>query len=385
MSSQPNLTMSASLNAAAIDLDVPVARIGFSELAGWAEDDHAAAFAAFRKGCPIVVERPPKRRKIDVDGAQFARICGEALALPETLERDQARAFFETWFDPHRAGSGNDAFFTGYFEPEVAGSRERGGAYQYPLYRRPKDLVKIDKTNRPPELDPAVRFARQTDDGVVAYFERREIESGALDGLVLELFWLARPIDAFFVHVQGSARIRLTDGSLMRVAFDGKSGHDYTSIGRVLVGGGALSEAEASMETIRAWLAAHPDAAREVMWQNRSFIFFRVTDVPSEDLGPIGAAGIALTAERSLAVDRSWHPFHVPVWVDVELPIGPAGAFRRHRRLTVAQDTGSAIVGPARGDIFFGSGEEAGALAGRVKHFGDLVVLVPRMVPRDAP
>jgi membrane-bound lytic murein transglycosylase A len=203
------------------------------------------------------------------------------------------------------------------------------------------------------------------------YHDRQAIESGALAGRGLEIVWLESAIDAFFIHVQGSARVRLTDG-LLRLSYAGKSGHDYTPIGGVLRDRRVLQAGGVTMASIRAWLAAHPDQANEVMWANRSFIFFRETADAGPEDGPIAAAGVPLSTGRSLAVDRTLHTFHAPIFVETTLPDG-AG----FRRLMVAQDTGSAIAGPARGDIFFGSGDAAGAIAGAMQSGGRFYLLAP--------
>jgi membrane-bound lytic murein transglycosylase A len=204
-----------------------------------------------------------------------------------------------------------------------------------------------------------------------------------LGGRGLELAWLADPVDAFFVHVQGSARLKLVEGGTMRIGFDGKSGHPYTSIGRLAVERGLLTRDSADKEGLEAWLKAHPDQARSLMRENRSFIFFRETRL-AEVEGPVGAAGVPLIAGRSLAVDRRTMTFHTPVWVEAGEVTDPDRADKSFRRLMIAQDTGSAIVGPARGDLFIGSGDEAGAKAGRVRHAATMIVLVPVAGPDAA-
>jgi membrane-bound lytic murein transglycosylase A len=257
----------------------------------------------------------------------------------------QARTFFETQFAPFAVDA--QGFFTGFYEPEVAGSLVRTDVFRVPLHRPPADF-------------PATR-------------DRAAVMAGALDGQGLELVWLRDPVDAFFIHVQGAARIALPDGRTMRVTYAAKSGHPYTAIGRVLIDTGALTRETANMAGIRAWLAAHPDRVEEVLAANRSYIYFREADVADSRDGPIAAAKVPLTANRSLAVDKSIHPFHAPVWVETTLP---SSAPFRH--LLIAQDTGSAIIGPARGDIFFGSGDAAGAIAGAMRSAGRFVVLMPR-------
>ena len=345
----------------------------FSEIAGWDEDAHDAAFAAFKAGARLIAETPPKTRRLGIDGAALQRIARASLDFAPRPGRS-ARGFFESRFVPHLIEAAG--FVTGYYEPEVAASPVRTERFGVPLYRRPDDLVEVLETERPAGWDPDMRFARRRARGVVPYFDRAAIEEGALAGRGLELAWLADPVDAFFIHVQGSARLRLSDGRTLRIGFDGKSGHAYTSIGRVAVQRGILSREAADKDGLETWLKRHPEEGRALMRENRSFIFFRATG-QSEAEGPIGAAGVPLIAGRSLAVDRTLHTFHTPLWVDApELP-DPEQPGRRFRRLMIAHDTGSAIVGPARGDIFVGSGAAAGSIAGRIRHDATMVALLP--------
>jgi membrane-bound lytic murein transglycosylase A len=348
--------------------------LAFDALPGWADDDHAAAFAAFRRGAAVLADHPPKPRALGLDAARLAALLAEAARMP-ALARREARAFFETRFRPLAVQPpGCNAFFTGYYEPVVAGSRTRTAAFTVPLLRPPADLVELGPRDpRPPHLDPSFRFARATTAGLVEPPDRGAIAAGALAGQNLELVWLAEPVDAFFIHVQGAAQIALADGGTMRVTYAAKSGHPYTAIGRVLVERGAIAPGKADMAAIRAWLAARPAEAASVMATNRSYIFFREAPVAEPGDGPIAAAKVPLTAGRSLAVDRLLHAFHTPVWVETTLPGGAP-----FRALTIAQDTGSAIVGAARGDIFFGSGDKAGAVAGGMSAAGRFIVLAPR-------
>ena len=353
--------------------DTQLISLGFSDLPGWRDDDHAAAFAAFRRSAAVLSDHPPKARALGIDAGALAAQLARAAALPETLAPDEARAFFEAGFAPRAvAPASGEGFFTGYYEPEVRGSRTRTTEFAVALLARPDDLVEFDPAAPPPGIDPALRFARKTADGFAEYVDRAAIMAGALDGRGLELVWLADPVDAFFIHIQGAARIRLADGRTMRVTYAAKTGHPYTPIGRVLVERGALEPGTATMPAIRAWLAAHKDQAAALMAENRSYIFFREAPVTEAALGPIAAAKVPLTPGRSLAVDRLIHSFHLPVWVETTLPDRT-----RFSRLMIAQDTGSAIVGPARGDIFFGSGDDAGAIAGAMSARGRFIVLEP--------
>lgn len=358
--------------------DVVFREISFSEIAGWESDDHAATLAAFRVGAPMIAATAPKRRALGIDGEGLRYIARRLLADPPRPGREEARRFFERHFSPRRIEAAG--FVTGYFEPEVLASRTRTERFRVPLYRRPPDLVEVGDAARPAGWDPEMRFGRRTAAGLKPHFDRAAIEAGALDGLGLELAYVEDPVDAFFVHVQGSARLTFPEGGLMRIAFDGKSGHRYTSIGRLAVERGLLPREKADKDGLEAWLKAHPHEARALMRENRSFIFFRETEQES-DAGPLGAAGVPLTPFRSLAVDRTQHTFHTPVWVEAPALADPEGQSAPFRKLMIAQDTGSAIVGAARGDIFFGSGAEAGSRAGRVRHPASMVVLAPNETP----
>jgi membrane-bound lytic murein transglycosylase A len=356
-------------------MPVALQPLSFADLPGWDADDHAASFGAFRAGAALMADAPPKVRALGVDAAALQFIARAALHLPADTDSGVARKFFEASFLPHRIAV--PGFVTGYYEPEAAASRVARPGFEVPIYRRPDDLIEVSDADRPPGWDFDIRFARRTADGPALFFDRRSIEAGALAGRGLELAFVRDHVDAFFIHVQGSARLRLVEGGTLRIAFDGKSGHAYTSIGRLAVERGLLARDDAHKAGLEAWLRSHPEEGRALMRENRSFIFFRATDL-SEAEGPLGAAGVPLMPGRSLAVDRSLHTFHSPVWVDAPGVPDPERRDRPFRRLMIAQDTGSAIVGPARGDLFFGSGDAAGALAGNVRHAAGMVLFLPR-------
>lgn len=348
--------------------------VTFATIPGWREDDHAAALAAFRRGAAVLASHPPKRRRIGVDPEALAAAIRRGDALPSEVEADAARDFFETSFIPLEVRPHDGpAFYTGYYEPIVAGSRTPSAAFRTPLHAPPAELVEIDPDNPPPGIEPGYRFALRTAGGYVPCFDRGQIQAGALRRLGLEIAFVADPVEAFYIHVQGSARLRLVEGGEMRITYAAKSGHPYTAIGRELVAMGAIEKGGATMAAIRAWLAAHPDRVPEVLALNHSYIFFREAAVDDPALGPVAAAKVPLTAGRSLAVDRLIHSFGSPVFVEATLPGGAPW-----RRLMVAQDTGSAIVGPARGDIFTGSGDAAGEIAGALQSCGRFILLVPR-------
>ncbi|MGQ4274319.1 murein transglycosylase A [Terrihabitans sp. B22-R8] len=316
----------------------------FEALPDWAADDHPAAFEVFRKSCAKPVSPTPVMK-----GRSLRAPCQVAQALGRA-DKASARTFFEQHFQPFRVRPPSGAgFLTGYYEPEFSGSRRRNARHVAPLLAMPKALPK-----------PAP--------------DRGAIEAGALKNTAQPLVWLD-PVDAFFVHIQGSARIRMEDGSVLRVAFAGRNGLPFTAIGKILVDRGELTREEVSMQTIRAWMLAHPAEAPALMRQNRSYIFFRI-DSREGSQGPLGAQQVPLTAGRSLAVDRAAWQLGLPVWISGQLPVGNGEA--QISRLMVAQDTGAAIKGPARGDIFVGSGDAAGHIAGLTKHPADFVVLLPR-------
>ena len=285
------------------------------------------------------------------------------------------RQFFEQNFNAIKISNsgGRAGRLTAFYEPEVEARLHRHGNFQTPLLRRPPDLVALNEDNRPDKLDQSWRFGRLRSDGTIsAYYDRAQINAGALDVDRLALAFVADPIEAFFIHIQGAARLRLEDDSLLRVTYDGKSGHPFTAIGRLLVDRGEIPAQDISMQTIKAWLRTHPDKAMPLMEENRSYIFFKQAPSCDDELGPIAAAKVPLTAGRSLAVDRLLHTFGTPIFVNADNVNGAPFA-----RLMIAQETGTAIVGPVRGDLFCGSGPAAGQLAGAVNSPCDFTLLIP--------
>lgn len=354
--------------------------VSFSDLPGWADDRHEEALSALANSCvrqPAAASRSASAAERDASRIWKA-VCKRALDPDALLEPATARRFFETNFSAYRIVLPNRGrgFLTGYYEPEVEGSLTKSAEFAVPLYRRPDDLVTLGRGKPRGALDPGLSAARRGRRGLEAYPTRAQIEAGALRGKGLELVYLRDSVDAFFIHVQGSTRVRLPGGEVMRLGFAAKNGHPYTAIGKVLIERGEISAAEMSAQRLRQWLAAHPRQAGDVMNRNRSFIFFRKINVPDPTLGPIGAAGVQLTPGRSLAIDRAFHRFATPFWIAARLP-DASGRLVSYRWLMIAQDTGSAITGPARGDIFFGSGVSAGDRAGLIRHSGDFTILLP--------
>jgi membrane-bound lytic murein transglycosylase A len=347
----------------------------FDRLPGWARDDHAAALPAFARSCRKLQALPPDRPLGPAGTAgDWAAPCASAASVPAG-DAQAARAFFETWFLPWTAGdgTGTEGLFTGYYEARLNGSLAPSEIYRFPLHRRPPELVMVDLGEFRDTLKGERIAGRVVDGRLRPYEDRARIEDGALNGRDLELLWVDDPVDAFFLQIQGSGRVVLDDGRELRVGYDGQNGHPYYAIGRELVARGTLERDEVSMQSIRAWLETNPAEAAKVMNLNPSYVFFRVLDGE----GPVGAQGVALTPGRSLAVDRSFIPYGVPLWLEAEDPLDPGTRFSR---LMVAQDTGGAIRGPVRGDVFWGHGEEAELRAGRMRSRGSYHLLLPRTV-----
>ncbi|PBC05650.1 murein transglycosylase A [Mesorhizobium sp. WSM3860] len=349
----------------------------FGDLPGWDEDDHLAAFAAFKRSAFHVLTKPYRTGSLGVEFAAFAAPYAEARSV-SPANRSAARSFFERHFAPAlvAAESGGAGLVTGFYEPEVEASPVRTERFAVPLLSRPADLVDVDDKNRPAGMDPYLAFARATPAGSVEYFDRGAIERGALSGRNLEIAWLADKVDAFFIHVQGAARLKMTDGRLCRVTYAAKSGQRFTGPGRILSETAEIPLEKVTMQSIRAWFKAHPERVDEILWQNRSYIFFREAPVEDPALGPIAAAKVPLTPGRSVAIDRLLHTFGTPFYIVA--PTLAAFGEKPFRRLMIAQDTGSAITGAARGDLFAGSGDAAGEVAGVVRNAADFYALVPR-------
>lgn len=353
--------------------------VPFTELEGWKDDDPSSLFPVMAN-CLRHMRgvKPYKTGSLGVTSDELASVF-EVAATRSPASPPEAHAFFEAAFQPFKVvrSDGNMGFVTAFYEPEVEVSAEPSDEFRFPFYRRPPDLIDIDDTNRPEGFDPTYAFARQTKEGIGYYPRREAIDKGYLAGKGLEIAWAKSKVDVFFAHVQGAARLVYPDGRIRRITYAAKAGHPFTGIGRYLVDVGEIPLADVSMQSIRAWLADHPERGDQVLWQNRSYIFFREAPVEGLEHGPIAAAKVPLEAMRSLAVDRLIHTFSTPFFIRspslTHLTDGVPFA-----RLMMALDTGTAITGPARGDIFTGSGFEAGELAGNVRNDADFVILIPK-------
>lgn len=355
-----------------------LAPVAFTDLPGWTVDHLSDALPALARSCGRLMSQPPDRR-VGPGGlagkvADWQTACARLSAVPSG-DDSAAQSFLETHFTPYAAGNNGDrkGLFTGYYEVELDGSHSPDPAYPVPLYKRPGDLVMVDLGDFADRWKGERTAGRVVDGRLKPFEDRAAIESGALRGKGLELVWLKDPIATFFLHIQGSGRVRMADGTEMRVGYAGQNGHKYVAIGKELIERGELKREEVSLQTIRAWLRAHPGEAPGVMNLNPSFVFFQTL----KGDGPNGAQGVALTPGRSLAVDSKFVPYGVPVWLDAEDPVDKTQPLRR---LLVAQDTGGAIRGPVRGDVFWGHGDEAESKAGVMKSRGEYFLLLPRTV-----
>lgn len=354
--------------------------VGFAELPGWHNDHVAAALSAFVKSCAVLDRKPGNAAvgppSLGMTAASWRAPCAAARQTPHT--DIAARAFFTRTFTPYLAGNNGakEGLFTGYYEPLLHGARHESRRYRTPLLRRPPDLVTVDLGRFRPAWHGQRIDGRVVRGSLVPYPGRAAIERGALDTRRLALFWVDDPTDAFFLQVQGSGRIELPSGAEVQLGYSGQNGRPYVAIGRLLVERGALAADDVSLQSIRAWMDAHPVEAQALMDDDPSYVFFRV--VPGD--GPIGSEGAVLTAGRSLAVDPAFMPLGAPVYLDID------DDGRMLRRLVVAQDTGGAIAGPVRGDVYWGLGPKAEARAGAMRAHGRYFLLLPKaFVPALSP
>ncbi len=336
----------------AVENKVRMAPISFNEIPGWVDDRQGEALGAFKRSCPKLTSSPDSKIVTDggertITAAEWKTICDAASGIKDSDTRG-ARRFFEENFRPLIVQAPGK--FTGYFEPELRGSRAPSRIFTVPVYRRPPDL------------------------GDGPYYTRAEIEQGALKGKGLEIAWVQDPVALFEVQVQGSGRIHLAEGGVLSIGYDGSNNRPYTAIGSVLADMGVMRRDDVDWPAIREWLRRHPQQGREVMRKNERYIFFKDTRTSAA----AGSQGVPLTAQRSLAVDTTFTPYGTPIWIDTQRPVaGKPGSLEIYRRLLIAQDSGTAIKGPARGDIFFGSGSLAADWAGRMVGSGQAIVLVP--------
>jgi membrane-bound lytic murein transglycosylase A len=355
------------------------APVAWAEIPGWNDDDHLAAYKAFRTSCQSIAAQPSLPADPKALGGSLRDPCRAAKSAAIS-DAAKAKAFFEENFLPlriSRLGEG-EGFVTGYYEPVIDGSRTRTDVYTVPVYRRSSNLFvrgkKQSDSGLPNKGEVFRKIGRRK---LVPYYDRAQIEDGAIAGRGLEICWLKNQTDLLFTQIQGSARVRLEDGSTIRINYDAHNGYPYTAVGRVLIDRGIIPREQMSMQRIREWMDQNPDGANEVRRQNRSYVFFREVQLSDKDEA-VGAQGVPLTPGRSIAVDKALHVYGTLFFIEGELPIESAQSKTPFRRLMVAQDTGSAIVGPARADIYFGAGADAGRVSGRLRNNARFIILVPK-------
>ncbi len=337
--------------------------IEWSSLQSWASDNHSDVWDGFLKSCQ------------KLKSEQWLGVCIIAQSHGD-LSDAEAREFFESNFDVrpvYAEGGETEGLITGYYEPLLKGSWERSEEFRYPLYGVPKDLLIIDLGRIYPQLKDLRLRGKLDGNKVVPYYDRARLDDDQdlLQGT--EILWVDSLVDQFFLHVQGSGRIQLTDGSTVAVGYAGQNGHPYQSIGRVLIQMGELDREEVTLFTIKDWLRSNPTRMNEVLAKNPSYIFFELRDAQAD--GPVGSLNVTLTPERSIAVDRNVIPLGAPVWLQTTLPNAQQSPLNR---LMLAQDTGGAIKGQIRADVFWGRGDEAERMAGLMKQQGELFVLLPK-------
>nr|WP_249128165.1 MltA domain-containing protein [Bradyrhizobium sp. AUGA SZCCT0169] len=361
------------------------APVAWSDITGWREDDHLAAYKTFRDSCkPIAAQtKPPSEPK--AIGTSLRDPCRVARGL-ELTDGARAKAFFEEHFLPLRISrlGEPEGFVTGYYEPIVDGSRTENEVYKVPVYRRPSNLFVRGVTQSSVGLPNGGKVFRKIGRRkLVPYYDRAEIEDGAIEGRGLEICFLKDQTDLLFSQIQGSARVSLDDGSTVRINYDAHNGYPYTPVGRILIERNIIPRDQMSMQKIREWMTANPDGANELRRQNRSYVFFREVNLSDKDEA-VGAQGVPLTPGRSIAVDKALHVYGTPFFIEGELPIDTETSKTPFRRLMIAQDTGSAIVGPARADLYLGAGADAGKVAGRFRHPMRFVMLLPKSLDPSA-
>ena len=357
--------------------------MSFSDLAGWRDHDHKAAFAAFCHAARYLLKNPPTTRPGSARAEDLLAIGKQALLLGETLDQTQARCFFETYFHPEAVA--DEGLLTGYFEPIFEGRLERDNCFRFPLHKRPDDLVPLSEAEAlKAGFTAETSFARKSAHSYQFHYSRAEVMAGALDDRHLELVWLKDPFEAYIIHIQGSATIDLGQGRRLPIVFDGKSGHPYRSLGKLLIEQGVFSAETITMDGLIAHLKSLGADGCRFLGENPSYIYFKavedkaVEDEAPEagDFGPRAAARVPLIPMRSIAVDRHLHTFGLPFWLETTLP-DASGEDKPFKQMVFAHDTGSAIKGAARGDLFVGTGTEAGATAGKLQQVTTFICLMP--------
>jgi membrane-bound lytic murein transglycosylase A len=363
--------------------DFDLQRARFEDLPGVFDDILTDFWKCYLASCRAIVDDTPELRRATPPGAAQRAISARALELGPNATKLEIRAYLQEGFTPYLIvpnATEKRAFFTAYYRPEVRASLARNEEFHEPLLARPDDLVTLSPGETIASLDGFSSARRRADGILEPYPTRAEIDAGVLGAWARPVAYVADAIEAFMIHVQGSARLVLDDKRSFDLTYAGRNGQPYTSIGKILIERGDIKLEDMSLDRLKGWVRANGQelgqAGRALLHANRSFVFFSATPADEDAGGPIGAAGLPLTPRRSIAIDRSVWPYGLPFFVEADVPWEQSDATPMHR-LMVGQDTGTAIVGPARADLFLGDGAEAGRLAGSVRHYGNLFVLLP--------
>lgn len=363
--------------------EIHIKPVRFSRLPGWGSTDILPSFTVFKASCHVFLntqpEHPVGNDHIHLTAQDWFPACRAAEQLPLPHTSNQIHDFFQTWFEPIEFVNNKpiSGLFTGYYVPAYRGSLTKSSTYPIPIYGVPRDLITVPlKAFNPDFKRQKPLVGRLKGHRLVPYYTTKAIDKGAISETAPVIAWVASRIDRLFLQIQGSGIIKLADHSLLNLQYAAQNGAPYTAIGAVLIQQGIMKKEVVSMQRIRRYLEAHPDQIKPILHKNKSFVFFK----PSKETGALGTQGIALTPGYSIAVDSNWVPLGVPIWLNTTVPTPHHQNATPMQRLLIAQDTGGAIRGPVRGDVFWGSGTQAASIAGKMKQSGSYWVLLPRKI-----
>ncbi len=369
-----------------VETPLSLREVSFKALPGWDKTNVKRSFSAFRRSCKTFLRQAPERwagsQHIAFQMKEWQPACQAAITL-EPVNNEQARAFFQTWFRPVEFYEDRpvDGLFTGYYSPLLKGSLTRTPKYNVPLYALPKNLVTAHLGQFDKKLEHRRVIGQVHKNQLLPYHARKDINSGALKDNAEVIVWVDNPVDRQFLEIQGSGIVELEDGQRINVGYAGENGQPYTSLAKILIDKGVMTKDNASMQGIKRYLESHPEEKKKILNQNKSFVFFEKT-VQNE---AYGAQGIALTPGYSLAIDRKYVPMGAPVWLDTSSPGLHSDSENTLQRLMIAQDTGGAIKGAVRGDVYWGAGEKATYIAGHMKNKGHYWLLLPKQIVAGLP
>lgn len=360
-------------------------QVNFNQLPGWDTAEFKKSLLAFQTSCRAFIKQDPERivgtDQIDLQVKDWQPACRAALNINPVLEAS-AKQFFQDWFVPVEFYEGKPVkgLFTGYYMPSIKGSYTQTAEYNVPIYETPSNLVSADLGLFMPNMKNRKIVGRVVGNKIVPYYTREEINNGAIKDNAQVLLWIKSPVDRLFLEIQGTGIVEFEDGKTIYVGYDAQNGAPYTPIAGVLIKKGIMTKHNASMQAIKKYLEAHPKQMNTVINQNKSFVFFRKLSLEAA----LGSQGVALTPGYSLAIDRDWIPMGAPLWLSTTRPDSKnPETSKPMQRLMIAQDTGGAIRGKVRGDVFWGGGKNATLIAGHMKNEGHYWLLLPRhIIPR---